>query len=104
MSSLRARVLASVLVLAAAGMVALGAVTYAEQSSFLQGRVDEQARAAEPYMSQLLDSKGFRPGPGTGPGPGGVGGDGFRQGRDFRAPPGFNPPPGTYGERRDAAG
>jgi two-component system OmpR family sensor kinase len=102
MSSLRARVLASVLVLAAAGMVALGAVTYAEQSSFLQGRVDDQARAAEPYMSQLLDSKGFRPGPG--PGAGGLGGGGFGQGHEFRAPPGFNPPPGTYGERRDAAG
>ena len=108
MASLRARVLASVLALAAAGMVALGAVTYAEQRSFLQGRVDQQARAAEPYMSQLLDSRGFRPGPGA-PGEGGggfgggLGGGGDQRGR-FRAPPGFNPPPGTYGQRRNAAG
>ena len=59
MSSLRARVLASVLALAAVGMVAVAAVTYAEQRSFLFSRVDQQARAAIPYMSRLLDSKGF---------------------------------------------
>jgi two-component system OmpR family sensor kinase len=98
MSSLRARVLASVLVLAAIGMVAVAAVTYAEQRSFLYSRVDDQARGAIPYMSRLLDSKGFGVGSGT-PFPG----DG--PGHDFHgAPPGFNPPPGTYGQRRNAMG
>src|SRR5262249_43227084 len=75
-------------------------VTYAEQRSFLFSRVDQQASAAVPYMSRLLDSKGFAPGvaPSFGegvPGPG----RGFRGG-----PPGFNPPPGTYRERRHASG
>ena len=46
MSSLRARVLASVLALAAVGLIAVGAVTYAEQRSFLYSRVDQQARSA----------------------------------------------------------
>jgi two-component system OmpR family sensor kinase len=98
MSSLRARVLASVLVLAAVGMIAVAAVTYAEQRSFLYSRLDDQARSALPYMSRLLDSKGFgvpagRPGDED---PGHNFGDG--------APPGFNAPPGTFGQRRDATG
>ena len=59
MSSLRARVIASVLLLAAAGLIALAAVTYAEQRSFLEGQVDQQVKAAVPAMDQLLDSKGF---------------------------------------------
>ena len=101
MSSLRARVLASVLVLAAVGMVAVAAVTYAEQRSFLYSRVDQQARAAIPYMSRLLDSKGFGvPGQPFG----GAGEPGHDFGEHGVAPPGFNPPPGTYGQRRDASG
>jgi two-component system, OmpR family, sensor kinase len=99
MSSLRARVLASVLVLAAVGMIAVAAVTYAEQRSFLYSRLDDQARSALPYMSRLLDSKGFGVPAGAQPGdedPGhGFGGGG---------PPGFNAPPGTFGQRRDATG
>ncbi len=99
MSSLRARVLASVLVLAAVGMVAVAAVTYAEQRSFLYSRLDDQARSALPYMSRLLDSKGFGVPAAQGPedqSPGqGFGGGG---------PPGFNAPPGTYGQRRTAGG
>ncbi len=99
MSSLRARVLASVLVLAAVGMVAVAAVTYAEQRSFLYSRVNDQARGAIPYMSRLLDSKGF------GVPEGAFGGQGPGHGfHDGGAPPGFNPPPGTYGQRRDATG
>ncbi|HEY7835996.1 MAG TPA: HAMP domain-containing sensor histidine kinase [Solirubrobacteraceae bacterium] len=99
MSSLRARVLASVLVLAAVGMIAVAAVTYAEQRSFLYSRVDQQARGAEPSMSRLLDSKGFGV-------PGGPAFGDHEPGGGFRggAPPGFNAPPGTYGERRDASG
>ncbi|HXM86597.1 MAG TPA: hypothetical protein VN889_03090, partial [Solirubrobacteraceae bacterium] len=61
MSSLRTRVLASVLVLAAAGLLLLAAVVYAEQRSFLQGRLDQQARSAGPAVSQALDNAGYRP-------------------------------------------
>src|SRR5205823_3073949 len=46
MASLRTRLLVSVLLLAAAGLIALAAVTYAEQRSFLEGRVDQQADGA----------------------------------------------------------
>jgi two-component system OmpR family sensor kinase len=102
MRSLRARVLASVLLLAAVGLVLLAAVTYAEQRSFLQGRVDQEVRGAGATVSQVLDRLGLRPpgsaassapdkrqGRGRGPGPGGGG---------------LTLPPGTYGQRRDASG
>src|SRR4051794_13463205 len=45
--SLRARLIAALIVLAAAGLVTLAAVTYAEQRSFLLDRVDQQARDAQ---------------------------------------------------------
>ncbi|HEX9482709.1 MAG TPA: HAMP domain-containing sensor histidine kinase [Solirubrobacteraceae bacterium] len=104
MSSLRARVLASVLVLAAAGMVALGAVTYAEQSSFLQSRADQQARAAVNAMSFLLDKAGFVPSEDGEQPPEPPNGDGG--GRGGRPGAGGQPnlPPGTFGQRRDASG
>jgi two-component system, OmpR family, sensor kinase len=90
MSSLRARILASVLVLAAAGLIALALVTYTEQRSFLLGRVNEQARGAAPALSHALDqddsqSAGGHQGPTNGP-------------------PNLNLPPGTYGQSRDSAG
>jgi two-component system OmpR family sensor kinase len=107
MSSLRSRVLASVLVLAAAGMIALAAVTYAEQRSFLESRADQQAQSAVGALSELLDAAGFRP---SGPPPGGAG-HGYGRG-GFTGPgdgPGahdtqVNLPPGTYGQRRDGSG
>src|SRR4029077_18782072 len=125
MASLRTRVLVSVLVLSAAGLVALGAVTYAEQRSFLEGRIDQPVKAATPAMSQALDSRGYLPagseafggragggtrrrrriGRGTGRGRGGGGKRG--RGGFGRGPgggPGPNLPPGTYGERREASG
>ncbi|HXR28930.1 MAG TPA: HAMP domain-containing sensor histidine kinase [Solirubrobacteraceae bacterium] len=104
MSSLRTRLLAGVLGLSAAGLLLLGAVTYAEQRSFLEGRVNQEALAAWPALSQALDREGFRPparvsGTGTGssrqPAPGGPGG--------ARGPL-VNLPPGTYGQRREASG
>jgi two-component system, OmpR family, sensor kinase len=102
MASLRARVLVSVLVLAAAGMVALGAVTYAEQSSFLESRADQQARAAVGALSQALDNAGFRPGgAGTQGAPGGGLGP---QGDPEHRQPQVSLPPGTYGQRRAASG
>jgi two-component system, OmpR family, sensor kinase len=104
MASLRARVLASVLLLAALGLVALAAVTYAEQRSFLLGRIDQEIQGAGPALSRALDNAGFKPaGPANLPlssGPDGkVGGRGG-PGGDAN----LNLPPGTYGQRRDASG
>jgi two-component system OmpR family sensor kinase len=102
MHSLRARVLASVLALCALGLLALAVVTYTEQRSFLEGRVDQQVRQAGPAVSQALDAKGFRPAgdetsssqaPNARGGGGGPGGG-----------PGLNLPPGTCGQRREADG
>src|SRR4051794_40719980 len=67
--SLRARLIAALIVLAAAGLVTLAAVTYAEQRSFLLDRVDQQARDAQRAVNFDLAGPG-RPG---GPPPGGLG-------------------------------
>jgi hypothetical protein len=56
--SLRARLLAGLLVLAAAGLVTLGAVTYAEQRSFLYQRADQQASDVRDLVSRKLDQTG----------------------------------------------
>jgi two-component system, OmpR family, sensor kinase len=98
MASLRARVLASVLLLAAAGLVILAVVTYAEQRSFLVDRVDQQLMEAGPAVSVALDQQTREGGGGAGgaavtPG-GGPGGGG----------PNPHLPPGIYGQRRTAAG
>jgi two-component system OmpR family sensor kinase len=106
MATLRARLTAVLLILSAVGLIVAGAVTYAEQRSFLLDRVDDQVRAARPQMSQKLDSLGYeaarRPtafGPGPGPGD-----DRHGPGADDHAPPQVNLPAGTYGQRRTAAG
>ena len=119
MSSLRTRVLASVLLLAAAGLIALAAVTYAEQRSFLEGRIDQQVKGAAPALSRALDREGYRPGASSlaragagsrGPGGGGAGRFGGSPGGPRPGPaddgggPVPNLPPGTYGQRRDASG
>jgi len=92
MASLRARLLAAVLVLGAVGLLLLGAVTYAEQRSFLLDRVDQQARSAPPAVAGALS------GDGSGP----AGGD---RDHDHGGPgPDLRLPSGTYGEERDAAG
>jgi two-component system, OmpR family, sensor kinase len=105
MASLRARVLASVLVLAALGLIALGAVTYAEQRSFLLGRIDQELRGSGPALSHALDNAGFKPAGGP-PAFGGTLGDEDGPGR--RGGPGgdanLHLPPGTYGQRRTASG
>ena len=124
MSSLRARVLASLLVLAGAGLLALAAVTYTEQRSFLEGRLDQQARFAVPVLHANLGHSGQGPfgehsarrarrtgararaaapfgppvvSPGAGGGPGGPP-------AAARARPTERSQPGTYGELRDASG
>jgi two-component system OmpR family sensor kinase len=103
-------VLASVLVLAAAGLIALAAVTYAEQSSFLQGRIDQEVKAAAPAVSQALDRDGFKP-PGGPTAASGANNDADNkdngQGTGGQANPNgpqSNLPPGTYGERKSASG
>jgi two-component system, OmpR family, sensor kinase len=105
--SLRARLLAALIVLAAAGLVTLAAVTYAEQRSFLLERVDQQAHEAQRGVSFALDGRprlprGLRPPP-FGP-PGAPGGPGLGV---AARPGGSGPqglPHGTLGQRRDASG
>jgi two-component system OmpR family sensor kinase len=112
MASLRTRLLASVLALAAAGLVLLAAVTYAEQSSFLQDRLNQEVRAAGPAVSEALDLAGLRPAgdqtstsDGTRAGGGGFGaGPAGPRGGPTGGPAGLNLPPGTYGQRREASG
>src|SRR5215211_7630828 len=98
MASLRARLLAAVLVLSAVGLLLVGAITYAEQRSFLLDRVDQQARAAPPAVRGALSGdRGF--------GPAGRDRDHDRdRGGGPPGGPSFGVAPGTYGERRDASG
>jgi two-component system OmpR family sensor kinase len=112
MASLRARVLLSVLLLAAAGLIALAAVTYADQRSFLEGRVNQELRDAAPAVSRALDREGLYP-PGVAPASGssadqGAGGTGAAVGNALhggpQGPPNLSVPPGTFGERREASG
>ena len=114
--SLRARLVIGLLALATFGLVVAGAVTYAEQRSFLLDRVDQQARSALPSVSHSLDERGAnvrgyggdQSPPYTGPGHragGPEGGGGDRHGPKGKPQPApVNLPPGTYGQRRDAAG
>src|SRR4051794_4689615 len=61
--SLRARLIAALIVLAAAGLVTLAAVTYAEQRSFLLDRVDQQAHDAQRAVNfELVGPDGGAPG------------------------------------------
>ncbi len=86
--SLRGRLVATLLALAAVGMVALAVVTYASQRSYLYERVDDQTRSALPAIGARLD--GFE-----GRGHRGLGGPPDRD-RDL--------PAGAYGARFDASG
>src|SRR5918912_743992 len=100
MASLRARLLAAVLVLAAAGLLLVGAIVYAEQRSFLYQRVDEQARSAPPAAAHALAEQGIGPA---------IDDDhdhGDRSGRGGPPPDGGprSLPQGTFAERLDAAG
>ncbi len=103
MASLRARVLASVLVLAAAGLVLLGGVTYFEQRSFLEGRIDQLVRGAGAAVSQALDSAGFRPADGDSSVQDNKEESSRNEGEHQGPAGGLNLPPGTYGQRRDGA-
>ncbi len=92
MASLRARLIAVLLVVAAFGLLALAGITYAELRSFQYERVDTQLATARPAMEHRLTGGGPEE-------PRGGGGD-----LDDRRPGDVNLPPGTYGELRDAGG
>ena len=94
MSSLRARLVAGLVALAAAGLLVLAGVTYFEQRSFQYDRLDQQVRAAMNPVTHLLDQSAPALPTRTPP-------DGDRGGPDHGDE---NFPYGTYGERRNAAG
>lgn len=110
LSSLHTRVLVSVLALAATGMIALAAVTYFEQRSFLESRLNQQVKAAVPALGDALERSGQessesgqngQPGsPASGGPPGGQTGHGGPGGPGPRP----NLPPGTYGQSRTESG
>ena len=88
--SLRARLLAGLLALTAAGMLIAGGVTYAEQRSFAYERVDDQTRDAPFLLGRELDGGDRDGGPPPGGGP--------------RGDDPLGPPAGTYGELRTSSG
>ena len=111
MGSLRARLVAALLLLVTVGMVAAAAVTYAEQRSFLFDRVDQQLRSAPPEVARELGRRGIGPRARTYRPSGGPGGpSGAAPPRGPGPPPGAGSdaeaglPPGTYGQRRSASG
>ncbi|MDO8213679.1 cell wall metabolism sensor histidine kinase WalK [Conexibacter sp. CPCC 206217] len=114
MRSLRARLVAGLLALAAIGLLALAGITYAEQRSFLLDRVDQQLRDAPMALARELADNGVGnspgparrpagapltvPGGGSGAAGGGNGGGAAGRPPDGREP-GLGVPPGTFGER-----
>ena len=97
MSSLRARLVAAVLAIAAAGLLTLAAITYAEQRSFQLDRVDETARDGAGAVVGALAQRGIgehdEPDRGDRPGRPPRGGG-----------PGVGLPAGTYGQLRASNG
>jgi two-component system, OmpR family, sensor kinase len=91
MASLRARLTVAVLALTAVGLLLLGAITYAEQRSFLYDRVDQQLRAA------------IGPAGNAFPGPNDPDGD-TGYGHHKPPPGGFGLPPGSYVQTRYPSG
>ena len=103
--SLRSRLLAGVIALAAACLLALAAIVYVQQRDFLRERVDDQAAAAQGLAERALDDEGVeRPTSDRGR-PRDQDDDGPGDGRpgDGRGPQ-LSLPPGVYAERRDASG
>ncbi len=104
--TLRVRLIALLLVLTAAAMVVLGAVTYTSQRSALLDQVDAQLRSSTGGVARQLEivNDGGSVGPLRTPGvvPRLPSDDDDRRPRRSRPAP--NLPPGTYGELRDATG
>jgi two-component system OmpR family sensor kinase len=92
-ASLRGRLVAGVLALAAAAMLIVGGVTYAEQRSFQLSRVDGQLNAATiPLANELAQQMG------------GEGDYDHDRPHHGAPPPGGGAPSDTYGQLRDAGG
>ena len=93
-ASLRGRLVAGVLALAAAGMLLVGGITYATQRSFQLSRVDGQLAAATQPLVNKLGGDAYDHDYGGPPG-----------GRHDGGPPrGGGAPADTYGEIRDSSG
>jgi two-component system OmpR family sensor kinase len=102
MRSLRARLVAGLLALAAIGLLLLGGIIYAEQRSFLYDRLDQQVRSAPQPAGTLLARAG------------GSSSNPFQRERSPERRPGSPPPgaggpdfglpAGTYGQLRDENG
>ena len=120
MTSLRSRLVLALVLLAGAGLIAVGAIVYTEQRSFLLGRVNQELQSSVGLVSRDLDVHGFavalgagstsgaaQPSPhGSGQGQGQAPGD---QGPGTGAEGGPHDgvatlPPGTFGQRRTASG
>jgi two-component system, OmpR family, sensor kinase len=97
--SLRARLLAGMVVLVAAGLAVAAFATYEEQRSFLRTRVDQQVLSAVgPFSSQLrFEQVGRQARPPLPP-------SRLAQLRRFGAPREALLPPGTFGELRGPGG
>ena len=91
MASLRARLVAWLVVLAGLGLLLLGGITYAALRHYLYERTDQQVRSAIPAVERELDDRG-------------VGYGGSRHGGPRGGPPDPGLPLGTFGQRRDATG
>jgi two-component system OmpR family sensor kinase len=96
-ASLRGRLIAVLLAIAAVGLLLLGGITYGEQRSFLFQRVDDQAKAAIGPVGDALGGRGIGPTPHDYDRDHGPGQDGPPERR-------AGVPSGTYGQRRDASG
>jgi two-component system, OmpR family, sensor kinase len=95
MASLRARLILGLVALAAVGLLALGAITYFSQRSFLMTRVDDQTKAAPNWIERAIEARN--------PAPGFF--DPEEHGGGPHGPsPGPTPPAGTWGERIDPSG
>ncbi|MCW3041564.1 MAG: histidine kinase [Solirubrobacterales bacterium] len=90
--SLRTRLIGTLVLLAAGGMLVLAGITYLSQRSYENRRVDDQTATAQRAVDRALDEKLGLDGRGDpkGPGPGGPGT--FAGDADL--------PAGTYGQRR----
>ena len=58
--TLRLRLVLTLVLLVAGGLLALGGVTYATQRSYQLDRVDDQTLAAEPAIGHQLNEAGGR--------------------------------------------
>jgi two-component system OmpR family sensor kinase len=92
MVSLRARLVAGLLALAAVGLVLLASITYAEQRSFLLDRLDQQVRETPAAVRHALEDRGR------------VGPDDHGRGGPPGGGPGFGLPLGTFAQKRDPTG